>query len=145
MTEIAPWRLNLLRAGYLLLIVGLGPMVWPAIVHHSINWELMHGVVISMLGALSLLALLGLRYPLRMLPLLFWELAWKSIWLIAAARPLWSAHRLDAASAETASECLMAVVFLAVIPWDYVWKTYIRQTGEPWRRTGSLTAAHATS
>ena len=103
MTQVSPWRLNLLRAGYLLLIIGLGPMVWPAIVHHASGWELMHGVVISMLGALSALALLGLRYPLRMLPLLFWELAWKSIWLIAVARPLWSAHRLGAASMETTS------------------------------------------
>jgi hypothetical protein len=67
-----------------------------------------------------------------MLPLLFFELAWKAIWLTAIALPLWLAHRLDAASAETAGECLVGVVFLAVIPWDYVWRAYVRRPGEPW-------------
>ncbi len=72
MIEIAPDRLTLLRAGYLLLIVGLGLTIWPSILDLAKSWELTHGVVVSMLGALSLLALVGLRQPLRMLPLLFW-------------------------------------------------------------------------
>ncbi len=127
-------RLNLLRAGYLLLVVGLGSMIWPTILHHAQSWELMHGVAASMLGALSALAVLGLRYPLRMLPLLFFELTWKSIWLICVALPLWSAHRLDAAAAETAVECLMAVVFLAVIPWRYAAQTYVTAGGDAWGR-----------
>ncbi len=140
MTDIAPWRLNLLRAGYLLLVVGLGPMVWPAIATHLADRELMHGVVLAMLGALSALAVLGLRYPLYMLPLLFWELAWKSIWLVAVARPLWAAHHLAGDSAETAYECLMAVVFLVTIPWDYVWRTFAARSGEPWRRARAATS-----
>lgn len=37
----------------------------------------MHGVVNSMLLPLLLLAVLGPRHPLKMLPLLFWEIAWK--------------------------------------------------------------------
>jgi hypothetical protein len=35
----------------------------------------MRGVVASMLTAVSLVAVLGLRYPLAMLPLLFFEVA----------------------------------------------------------------------
>ena len=31
--------------------------------------------------------------------------------------PLWSAHTMDADTTETAVECLMAVVFVVVIPW----------------------------
>src|SRR6516165_7705019 len=46
-------------------------------------WELMHGVVNSMPLALVLLAIRGLRYPLKMPPLLFWEIAWKATWLRA--------------------------------------------------------------
>ena len=107
MTEVSIVRLTLLRAGYLLLVVGLGPMIWPVILHHARTWELMHGVVACMLGALSVLALLGLRYPLQMLPLIFFELAWKAIWLLRVALPLWSAHRMDTATAETAGECLI--------------------------------------
>jgi hypothetical protein len=39
----------------------------------------MRGVVRSVLAAVSLLAVLGIRYPLKMLPLLFFELVWKTI------------------------------------------------------------------
>ena len=45
----------------------------PAFLHHK-PWELMHGVVHAMLLALVLLSILALRYPLKMLPLLFWEI-----------------------------------------------------------------------
>ncbi len=80
--EIALWRIYLLRAGYLLIAVGMGMQKVPAFLHHK-PWELMHGVVNSMLLALVLLAVLGLRHPLKMLPLLFWEIAWKATWLLA--------------------------------------------------------------
>lgn len=126
-------RLYALRAGYLLLVVGLGPIVWPGIIHHVKPWALMPGVVHCMLAAMSALAVLGLRYPLKMLPLLFFELAWKSIWLIVVALPLWSAHQMDADTLETAHECLMAVVFLIVIPWPYVFSNYLTQRGDRWR------------
>jgi hypothetical protein len=132
MTEVPLWRLNALRAGYLLLVAGLGAVVWPGIIHHDRPWELMRGVVHCMLAALSALAILGLRYPLRMLPLLFFELAWKSIWLIVVARPLWSAHRMDADTMETAMECLMAVVFVAVIPWRYAISMYLATGADRW-------------
>ena len=39
------------------------------------------GVVAALLTAMSLLAFLGLRHPVRMLPLLVFESLWKLIWL----------------------------------------------------------------
>jgi len=68
-----------------------------------------------------------------MLPLLFFELAWKTFWLVRIALPLWLADRMDASYAETAVECLMAVIFVAVIPWDYVFSNYVKGQGDPWR------------
>jgi hypothetical protein len=133
-------RLNVLRAGYLLLALGMGSQIWPELLSHPKPWEIMHGVAAAMLGALTALALIGLRNPLQMLPLLFFELAWKAIWLTAIALPLWLAHRLDPASAETAGDCLVGVVFLVVIPWDYVWRAYIRRPGDPW---GLASRGHA--
>ena len=134
MTEVSTFRLYLLRAGYLLLVFGLGSTIWPRILNQANSWELMHGVVVSMLGALSLLAVLGLRYPLQMLPLLFWEMTWKSIWLIRVALPLWSSHRMAADTTENAFECLLVVVFLPLIPWRYVFETYVRRAGDTWGR-----------
>lgn len=129
MPDLASWRTNLLRAGYLLLIVGLGLTVWPSILDPARAWAPDRGVIVAMLGALSLLALMGLRHPVRMLPLLFWEITWKALWLLRVALPLWTDGRLDAAAAETAFECLMAVLIALVVPWDYVLRLHLGTGG----------------
>ena len=100
---------------------------------HGKAWTLMQGVVHCMLAAMSALAVVGLFHPLRMLPLLFFELAWKAIWLVVVALPLWQAHQMDADTSETAVECLMAVVFLVVVPWPYVFRAYVASPGDRWR------------
>jgi hypothetical protein len=130
---IGLWRLNLLRAGYLLIAVGMGLQKVPAFLHHK-PWELMHGVVNSMLLALVLMSVLGLRYPLKMLPLLFWEVTWKATWLLAVALPAWQNHTMDADTWDTTFACLMSVIFLFVIPWDYVWRNFVTARGDYWWR-----------
>ncbi|NIJ76947.1 hypothetical protein FHT08_002030 [Xanthomonas campestris] len=127
------WRLYGLRAGYLLLVVGLGVQVWPDIVLRHGSWELMEGVVQCMLGAMGLLALLGLRYPLKLLPLLLFEIAWKLIWLGMVATPRLLLDRMDAGTWSTLSACLLVVVFPIVIPWRYVASMFIRMPGDRWR------------
>jgi hypothetical protein len=133
MTQVSLIRLYALRASYLLIVVGLGITVWPGLIHHDKPWGLMFGVVQCVLAAVSLLALLGLRYPLQMLPLLFFELVWKSIWLLVVAVPLWSAHSMDANTAETAFACLMGVIFPIVIPWRFVIANYVAKPEDRWR------------
>jgi len=133
MSEVSVLRLYALRAGYLLLVVGLGMVIWPGIIHHEKPWTLMQGVVHCMLAAMSALAILGLRYPLQMLPVLFFEVVWKLLWLIVVALPLWSAHQMDADTLETANDCLLVVVFLIVIPWPHVFANYVMKPGDRWR------------
>jgi hypothetical protein len=135
MPEVSTFRLYLLRATYLLMVVGLGLTIWPGILHPPEDLALMRGVVRSLLGAVSLLAVLGIRYPLKMLPLIFVELLWKSIWMLAFGLPLWSAHRLDPDARETFKACLIGVVlFPLVMPWRYVLATYLKAPGEGWGR-----------
>ena len=136
MTQLSPLRLNLLRLGYVILVVGLGADIWPGLLNPAKAWPLMNGVVVCMLGALSLLSVIGLFHPQKMLPLLLFEVAWKAIWLTRIALPLWSAGRLDADTAETAGECLLIIPFLVLIPWRYVFETFVRGPAEPWRRPG---------
>ena len=131
--DIALWRLYALRSGYLLMAVGLGLTIWPGIIHHDRPWTLAGGVVHCMLAAMGSLAVLGLRYPLAMLPLLIFELAWKTIWLLVVALPLVSAHTMDADTAETMNECLLVVVIAAVIPWDQAARNFVLTTGDRWR------------
>jgi hypothetical protein len=135
--EVSLFQLYLVRAAYLLLVLGLGSSIWPAMLHHT-PWALTlspwEGVGNSMLAALSLLAVLGLRYPLKMLPLLFFEVTWKAIWLIAVALPLWTAHsQIDDNMAQTIQACLMAIIFPIVIPWRYVFANYVQQAGDRWK------------
>lgn len=131
-TDISILRLDLLRTGYLLLVIGLGLTIWPEILDVGHLPELQRGVVISMLGAIAVVALLGLRYPLQTLPLLLFEMTWKAIWLIRVALPSWWGDHFDAASQAMASAVLMVVVFPFVVPWDYIVRNYVRKTGDPW-------------
>lgn len=130
MLEVPPWRLHLLRALYLVIAIGLALMIWPLFQAPPAKVSHMAGVVRSMLTAVSLLALLGLRYPLRMLPLLLFELCWKVIWVLAYGVPLWRGGQLTAGTGDTLRDCLagLALVLLA-LPWDYLFRRYVRAGG----------------
>jgi hypothetical protein len=128
-TDVALWRLYLLRAGYLLIAVGMGMQIVPAFLHHG-PWTLYHGVMNAMLLALVLLSVLGLRYPLKMLPLLFWEMTWKATWLLSVALPAWQAGKMDADISDTTFACLMSVIFVIIVPWDYVWRNFVAARGD---------------
>jgi hypothetical protein len=132
MNDVTLIRLYLLRALYLLVVVGLGLVIWPQILLPGKSLGLMHGVVVCMLAAFHLMAVLGLRYPLQMLPVLLWELAWKTIWLTVVALPQWLAGTIDAATMATAVECLWVVIVPFVIPWGYVYRHYVKKAGERW-------------
>jgi hypothetical protein len=134
MTELSTFRLYLMRALYLLIFVAMGSLVWPQILRHDASWGLVHGVGASLLGALTAMAALGIRYPVQMLPLLLFEFLWKSIWLLAVAVPLWSEHRLDADVIDNIQACLVGIVLCPiVIPWRYVFTHYVIGRGDRWR------------
>jgi hypothetical protein len=86
-----------------------------------------------MLVALSLVAFLGLRHPLAMLPILLFEVAWKTIWVTVVALPLWISDQVDPATAGVFYSCLVVVVVVAVIPWRYVLAQYGSRRGDRWR------------
>ena len=134
--EVSLLRLYLLRGMYLLIALGEGSRVWPIILHHSSPWEFSYGVSISLLGALTLLALVGVRYPVKMLPLLAYEFTWKLIWLLAAWLPLLLTHHLDTRTANNAFAMFMGVVLVPlVVPWRYLWRNYVACAGDRWLRS----------
>ena len=126
-------RLYVLRFGYLFMGGGLAVMKWPSFVAQHGSWPLMEGVVESMLLAMSILALLGLRYPVKMLPILLFESLWKLTWLAVVALPQLTRDRMDAATTESFTSTLFVVVILAVIPWRYVARQYLTAPGDRWR------------
>lgn len=133
-SDVSLIRLYLLRALYLLIAVGEGMQIWPAILHHAKPWDFWHGVGTSFLGALTALSLLGLRYPVKMLPLLMLEFAWKLLWMLAVWLPLWLGHKVDAVTADNEFAILMGVVLVPlVVPWGYIWKAYVVAPADRWR------------
>ena len=133
MSDVSTLRLYLLRVMYLLIAVGLAVTIWPHIIAPP---DLVAGpksVIRALLGALAVMSLLGLRYPLQMLPLLLFELLWKVIWVIASALPMWLGPGLDAYASESLFACLMGIVLVPIVlPWGYVIQRYVRSPGEPW-------------
>jgi hypothetical protein len=127
-------RLNFMRIGYAVMGVGIAARNWPLIIGRGVPWPLYEGVTKYMLVAMGLLALLGLRYPVKMLPILLFESAWKLLWLGAIAVPLWIRGDMEAATSEVAGSVLWVVIILAVIPWRYVFTHYVFTPGDAWRR-----------
>jgi hypothetical protein len=133
MTEVSPARLWAMRAMYLVMAAGIGATVWPSIVSHGSGVPRMTGVALALLGTIGLLSLLGLRHPLRMVPLLLFELCWKAIWLAAFALPRWLEGDLDEAMRGTVFDTSLGAVLILVIPWRYVWANYVTGAGDPWK------------
>jgi hypothetical protein len=131
--EVSLFRLYTLRVSYLVLALGLGVYVWPSVINHTSEFAATRGVQVALLAGLGATAALGLRYPVKMLPLLLFEIVWKAIYLIAFAAPLWAAHQINAAVAEDMQAVLMVVMFLPLIPWRYVFANYVLKRGDRWR------------
>jgi hypothetical protein len=132
MPEVSTFRLYLLRAAYLIIAVGLGTIIWPTLAQPPQGVEHMRGVVRALLAAVGLQSLVGIPHPLRMLPLLFFELVWKTIWVVAIGLPLWLADGFMAGTRETWRDCLVGIALcLVVIPWGYVIANYVRVATRP--------------
>ena len=131
--EVSLFRLYTLRLCYLILAAGLGAIIWPSVIHHSSELALSKGPPLALLAGIGATALLGLRYPVQMLPLLLFELIWKAIYLIAFALPLWFAHQITPAAAGDIRACLGVVILVPLIPWRYVFAHYVLRRGDRWK------------
>lgn len=133
MTNVSTLRLYLLRALYLLMFVGQGTLQFPLLVSRAHAVPFWHGIGASMLGAMALVAALGIRYPLQMLPLLLFEFAWKLVWVLAVLLPKWSTNQMDPDTAANAPSILLGVIVPLIIPWRYVIANYVVRPGDRWR------------
>ena len=131
--ELPLYQLQMMRVGYLVMGVGLAIVKWPLVIGYDPSTPLFEGVVAVLLTAMSLLAFLGLRYPVRLLPILLFEALWKIIWLSVVALPAVVAGDVDAAMQQLIFNCSFVVIIVAVIPWRHVWQRYVTAQGDRWR------------
>jgi hypothetical protein len=128
------FRLFLLRFAFLGNVVGLGINAWPALLAPAKLVEPIPGVAFSLWATLSTLSIIGLRYPMQMLPLLLFQFTYKTIWLLTVALPLSSSGQWSAGAPSLFRIMLVgAVADLLIIPWPFVLANYLRKAGEPWK------------
>jgi hypothetical protein len=136
MYEVSSFRLYLLRAMYVFTVVGLAIEKLPALLHPA-TLSPGDSVILSVLGTTALLAVLGIRYPIKMLPLLFFELVWKAIWILVFGLPQLLSGGLDPnvtfGGTETLFACMVGVVLVPLVtPWGYVLTHYLKAPGDRW-------------
>ncbi len=132
MPPVSTLHLSLLRACYAVLVVGLSLRYGPVFADGLSGLPRMDGVVVALLSALGVLSVAGLFSPIRMLPLLVFEIGWKLIWVSAVALPKWLDGSLDEASLSILFNCAVVLPFVFVVPWRYVVRTFLG-TREPFR------------
>src|ERR671921_2169608 len=149
MSEVSTFRLYLLRAMYVFTVVGLAIEKLPALLNPA-TLSPGDSVILSVLGATALLAVVGIRYPIKMLPLLFFEFVWKAIWILLFGLPLLLSGGLDPnvsfGGTETLIACLVGVVLVPLaMPWGYVFKHYLKAPGARWSKKQVTTAVASES
>ena len=133
MNEVSRLRFVVLRIAYALITFGQVVTFWPKLLSHSSEWALKFGDTNALLAGMTILMAFGIRYPIRMLPIMLFEFTWKSIWLIAIYLPLARAGQVDSATKESLAAIGVAVILCAlIIPWGFVAKRYVIEPAERW-------------
>lgn len=123
-----------LRVAYALMLVGMAPTAWSALLEHTGPWDPKAGMAFTVWAAYGSLALLGLLRPLRMLPIVLFMILYKSLWLAFVAYPLWRAGTLAGTPVEELAMIFVwAPLFALAVPWRYALHKFVlprRQSGE---------------
>ena len=123
-------RLYIMRAAALLGVWGLFATVQTLFQHAPLD----RGVHKALIAGLWLMAIFAIRYPLKMIPVLLFELVWKTIWLIFFGLPqYWSGVGSPRLGEDLWAIGAFPIVCVLVIPWGYVWRHYVTAPGDRWR------------
>ena len=115
-----------MRVPYFLTGVLFTVTAWTSLITYWGEFEATEGVAYAFWGALSVLALLGLRFPIKMLPLLLLQFGYKLLWIAAVGYPLIMCGTLDDGAQDLFYANLIGAIIDAVaIPWLFVFKTYV--------------------
>jgi hypothetical protein len=130
-SEASPMQVNLVRAAFLLSAIAGCFLVLPGMFRPE---PAARGMLESMVAGLWVCAFLGLRHPLRMLPISLFAFVSTTLWLINYGLPQWlSAAATPQMQADLPAVGTGALLFGFTIPWGHVWRQYIKAPSERWR------------
>lgn len=129
--EVSLVRMYVIRAACLLFFILLGSSALPDLIWPD---PMARGMIPGILGGLWVMLAIGIRYPLKMMPIFMFEFVWKMIWLLAFGLPQWLAGTgSPRLSEDLIGIGLFPIVVGLVIPWGYVWRHYVVEPSERWR------------
>jgi hypothetical protein len=121
-------RINiyLLRLLFTLMFFFLTFESWKTILTHTGPWNDANAAAWCMWGSYSVISFIGMVRPLKMLPIVLFEIIYKTTWLLVVAYPLWVKNELIGSPAEEMTQVFIWVVFpIVAMPWGYFFRTYI--------------------
>ncbi len=119
-------NIYLLRLLFFLTFLFVGTTSWNYIFTFEGTWDHVKAVAFCVWAAYSTLSVLGLLHPLKMLPLVLFQIFYKVLWLLVVAYPLWSTNQLAGSPAEEMTYTFLWVpLAIIAVPWQYAFKNYI--------------------
>lgn len=121
-------RINiyLLRLLFTLMFLFLSYDSWSYILNHTGPWNNAGAAAWCMWGSYSVISFIGILRPLKMLPIVLFEIVYKIAWLFVVAYPLWLNNELIGSPAEGMTRVFVWVVFpIVAMPWRYFFRTHL--------------------
>jgi len=116
-----------MRGLFFLNFISLAFDNWGTILFPDSQMDTLTGVTISFWAGFSLLNLLGVRFPLKFVPILMLQLLYKSAWIIGTYLPAKNSGVLDEDLTSFLWVCVAGIVLnLLVIPWKFVYHEYLK-------------------
>ncbi len=123
---VRPINIYLLRVLYFLMLAFMATDAWKMIFTHEGPLDRFRGIAVCVWAAYGTLSLFGLIHPLKWLPIVLFMIFYKTLWLIVVAYPLWRTNQLAGSPSDEMANIFIAAPFLIlIVPWKYVFNTYI--------------------
>ncbi|SNC77547.1 hypothetical protein SAMN06265337_4135 [Hymenobacter gelipurpurascens] len=121
-------RLNIyrLRLLFTLVFFFLTYESWAHILTHRGPWDNANAAAWFMWGSYSVISVIGIRRPLKVRPIVLFEVVYKVAWLSVVAYPLWVKQELIGSPAESMTRVFIWVVLpIVAMPWRYFLRTHV--------------------
>jgi hypothetical protein len=124
--DVSLIKVYLLRLVFGLTFLFVGYDAWKKIITYEGQWLPLDAVAFCVWASYATLSFLGILYPLRMLPLVIFQIGYKTIWLVIVALPLWSTNQLQGSSAEGMTNAFLWVLLpIVAMPWKYFFNHFV--------------------
>jgi hypothetical protein len=126
---VRPIQIYLLRLVFILTFTFVGMDSWTAILTHEGEWKPLNAVAFSVWAAYSTLSVFGILKPLKMLPIIAFQIFYKTLWLMIVAYPLWIAGVLrESPVYELAFAFSWVILPIVAMPWSYFFRLFFTRS-----------------